>query len=82
MSTEKHYWLRVNRYGFGWGLPSSWGGWLFILVSLAVLVPMAIRLISGHPFLFALVLGATTLLFVRVVHVKGQPLSDEPKNIG
>jgi hypothetical protein len=81
MSIGKRYRLRVNQYGLGWGLPNSWGGWVFILASLAVLVPIAIRLIHGHPFLFVLVLGATTLLFVRVCYIKEEPLSGESRKI-
>jgi hypothetical protein len=82
MSIEKRYWFRVNQYGLGWGLPSSWGGWVFIVAALAVLVPVAIRLVFGHPFFFVLVLAATTLLFVRVFHIKGVLLPDESRKSG
>jgi hypothetical protein len=28
MQTERKYWFPAKRYGWGWGIPSSWQGWL------------------------------------------------------
>jgi hypothetical protein len=75
MNTEKRYWFRAKRYGLGWGLPCSWQGWAFFLSWLAVLTVMAIGLMPRRPFLFALALGAMTLILVMVCYIKGEPLS-------
>lgn len=32
MEQPKKYWFRAKTYGWGWGLPSSWQGWLVLLV--------------------------------------------------
>ena len=37
------YWFRAKRYGWGWGLPSTWQGWIVLLGYLALVV-------GGIPF--------------------------------
>jgi hypothetical protein len=42
-TTDKHIWFLAKRYGWGWGLPCAWQGWVayalfVILVSLAAVV--------------------------------------------
>ncbi len=75
MNTDRRYWFRAKRYGLGWGLPCSWQGWLFFLGWLAVLMTVTLGLMPKRPFLFALVLGLMTLIFVLVCYIKGEPLS-------
>ncbi len=74
MSTDRRYWFRAKRYGWGWGLPCSWQGWVFFLIWLAALWVAAVRLMPGRPFLFTMVLGAMTVLFVSICYIKGEPL--------
>lgn len=31
------YWFPVKRYGWGWGLPATWEGWLVLVGYLALL---------------------------------------------
>jgi len=31
-SNDPRYWFRAKRYGFGWGLPLAWQGWVFFLL--------------------------------------------------
>ena len=38
------YWFAAKRYGWGWGLPLCWQGWVVMGVWLAVLVPLVILL--------------------------------------
>ena len=28
MQTERKYWFPAKRYGWGWGMPNTWQGWL------------------------------------------------------
>ena len=37
MQTERKYWFPAKRYGWGWGMPSTWQGWL-VLAAFVVLV--------------------------------------------
>ena len=38
MQTEPKYWFPAKRYGWGWGLPSSWQGWLVLVAFLGLVV--------------------------------------------
>ena len=35
------YWFPAKTYGWGWGAPSTWEGWLFLLAYL-ILLPVAV----------------------------------------
>ena len=74
MSTNRNYWFRAKRYGWGWGLPSSWHGWVVfigfigLLVAGAFLFPPDERL--GAYLVWVVVLS---VLFVAVALAKGEP---------
>ncbi len=38
MQNERKYWFSAKRYGWGWGIPSSWQGWLVLAAFVALLV--------------------------------------------
>jgi hypothetical protein len=38
MQNERKYWFPAKRYGWGWGIPSSWQGWLVLTVFVALVV--------------------------------------------
>jgi hypothetical protein len=37
MQNERKYWFPAKRCGYGWGIPSSWQGWLVLAVFVALL---------------------------------------------
>jgi len=38
MQTAPRYWFRAKRYGWGWGLPCTWEGWLVFAAFFALLI--------------------------------------------
>jgi len=38
MPSDRQYWFRAKRYGWGWGLPVTWQGWLVLAVFVALLI--------------------------------------------
>ena len=76
MTTEPKYWFRARRFGWGWGLPLTWQGWLTFFIYLAFAILAMVFLPSeryGARF-FGAVLIAITLLLVAVCWLKGEPL--------
>ena len=67
------YWFRRKRFGWGWGLPSSWQGWAFFIPWLAVLICVSFHFMPQRPFAFTMALGALTAILVVVCVVKGEP---------
>ena len=37
-SEPRKYWFPAKRYGWGWGLPSTWQGWVVLLGYLALVL--------------------------------------------
>jgi hypothetical protein len=55
MQTEPKYWFRAKRYGWGWGLPNSWQGWLVLGAFVVLLVAGSMILPPGTHFVAYLV---------------------------
>jgi len=72
---QKQVWFRAKKYGWGWGLPCAWQGWIVLAVWLALLCVGAAFLEFLEPkhigifVLYAVVLGIG--LFI-ICLVKGE----------
>jgi len=70
---EKKFWFPAKKYGYGWGVPNCWQGWVVLLAFIALL--------AGGSFVLrpdkhsALFLGYTAILSVVLViicYIKGE----------
>jgi hypothetical protein len=68
------YWFPAKRYGWGWGLPATWQGWLVLIVYLLALI-VGSRLLHPklYPVGFAVFVILASLLLVLVCYKKGEP---------
>jgi hypothetical protein len=72
---DQKYWFAAKRYGWGWGLPIAWQGWV-------VLGAFIVLMIAGsfifppyqHKLLYLGYLAVLIALLIRVCYVKGEPL--------
>jgi hypothetical protein len=73
MNDEPTFWFPVKRYGWGWGLPVCWQGWLVLVAYLALLAAgiyyFAPRQAALSLFLYMTVLTAVLL---AVFALKGE----------
>ena len=76
MSDSKNYWFPAKTYGWGWGLPSVWQGWLVYGIAAALLVadfflfpPVANMLI------FQVYTWSVVAVLIAVCWLKGEPPS-------
>ncbi|MEW6437981.1 MAG: hypothetical protein AB1508_12530 [Pseudomonadota bacterium] len=73
------YWFRAKRYGWGWGLPLVWEGWLVLLLFVALLAAGAFLFSPAHSLvsylIYALILAAIVLV---ICVLKGEP-QGEPR---
>lgn len=74
---ERNYWFPAKRYGWGWGLPIRWQGWICLAIYLAS-VSMTIHFFrpTRQPGMFTLGLVLLTFGFVTVCWLKGEPLGE------
>lgn len=72
MSTR--YWFPAKRYGWGWGLPSTWEGWA-VLAAFIALIVLDTLLFPPRKVLGAYIAGVVGLsvLLVAVCWLKGEP---------
>jgi hypothetical protein len=71
--SEPPYWFHAKRYGWGWGLPASWHGWVALGAYVGVVLA---PLMLGDDRSVALSIGAlivATPVFTWICHRKGEP---------
>ncbi|AOY91049.1 hypothetical protein BKK79_03885 [Cupriavidus sp. USMAA2-4] len=74
MPSSPRYWFPAKRYGWGWGLPTCWQGWLVYAVY-ALLVGMAVACFPPHTRPGAFIGSQLTLcaLLLAICWRKGEP---------
>ena len=68
------YWFPAKRYGWGWGLPTMWQGWVVLVLFIALLAAAPV-LFPPRSELGAFLAYVFTLaaLLVVICWVKGEP---------
>jgi hypothetical protein len=64
MSSEKKIWFPAKKYGWGWGPPTCWQGWVVLTVWMVAL-GAGLFLLPDHPVLYlvhALICSAVLLI--------------------
>lgn len=74
MSAPKKYWFPAKRYGWGWGLPATWQGWLVLGAYVAGAVALAVGCPPDtHKGVFFSGIVGLSLLLVVICWRKGEP---------
>jgi len=74
MQNERGYWFPAKRYGWGWGLPVRWQGWVVLVAFVALLVGGSIVLRPAKALTFYLVyVVVLCALLTLVCWLKGEP---------
>lgn len=71
---EKRYWFPAKRYGWGWGLPVMWQGWVVLVGYLVLLV--AGRYVfppSQNKGGFIVYVVALSAVLCGICYAKGEP---------
>jgi hypothetical protein len=74
MPPDDQYWFPAKLYGWGWGLPITWQGWVVLLAFAGLLVAGILILPPRQsPARFIAYAVVLTVLFVGVCWWKGEP---------
>jgi hypothetical protein len=74
MPDKKNYWFAAKTYGWGWGLPTVWQGWLVYGIAAALLAAgVFIFPPAANPVLFQIYTWGVLVALVAVCWVKGEP---------
>ncbi len=69
---HSRYWFAAKRYGWGWGLPRSWQGWVVLAIWLAVVVALT-PLLQHGVLVYSLAMLGWALVLLAVCWWKGEP---------
>lgn len=74
MGEVKKYWFPAKRYGWGWGVPVTWQGWLVLVAYLLAMVAGALALNPARtPLGFLVLTTVATAIFILVCYLTGEP---------
>jgi uncharacterized membrane protein YhaH (DUF805 family) len=66
-------WFRAKRYGYGWGLPRRWQGWLVLCIYVAFLVLAAGLFAGTRPPRFVICAVVLSAVLIAICAWKGEP---------
>jgi hypothetical protein len=69
----KHYWFWAKRYGWGWGLPATWQGWVVFVAWLVVVLVGGPWLATYSMPLFFVFITIMSAALIAICYVKGEP---------
>lgn len=73
-SKAKKYWFPAKKYGWGWGVPSAWQGWVTIMIYLGSISSSAYMFPPDEKMaLFIFLTIVLSVLLIVVCWIKGEP---------
>jgi CHASE2 domain-containing sensor protein len=74
MESELRYWFPAKRYGWGWGPPATWQGWLVLAAFVGLLVAAAVRFPPNRQTgAFIVCVVTLSVVLTLVCWIKGEP---------
>ena len=65
-------WFPAKRYGWGWGFPVKWQGWLVLAIYVVLVLELVSRRSQPPRSIFLLYLFTLTAAFIAVCWIKGE----------
>lgn len=69
---QPRYWFGSKQFGWGWGLPLTWEGWVVFTGYLAGIIALALLAAENQRLLFGGII-VLSLLLVGICALKGEP---------
>jgi hypothetical protein len=70
---EDQYWFPAKRYGWGWGPPTRWLGWVVLRVWFVAIALAAALLMPAHLAAFLGFNLVMIVLLLLICYAKGEP---------
>jgi hypothetical protein len=69
---DKQIWFPAKRYGWGWGLPCAWQGWVVLVVWLCLLFGAALLTLPRHMAIWIVSLVVLNAALFAICFIKGE----------
>lgn len=66
-------WFPAKRYGWGWGPPVTWQGWVVLSVWIALFFAGVLFLLPIHPVAVLVFSIAMAIALTAICYAKGEP---------
>lgn len=74
MPDKRTYWFRAKEYGWGWGLPLTWQGWVVFAAFFLLVISGALVLLPKYgPAVFLPYTVLLVLILIGVCWLTGEP---------
>ena len=74
MAAQTKFWFPAKKYGWGWGLPVAWQGWVVLVAFVLLLIAGVFLFPPGREVAaFFLYTVAITVVLVIICYIKGEP---------
>jgi hypothetical protein len=74
MLPKEQAWFPAKRFGYGWGLPTRWQGWVVVLAYLAALVvPASLASVPRSRAGYVVYASGLTIVLIAICAWKGEP---------
>ena len=74
MQKETAYWFPAKTYGWGWGIPAAWQGWVVLAIFTGLMVAGGLLLLPNYgPVTFVAYTAVLSLFLIAVCWLKGEP---------
>lgn len=67
------YWFPAKRYGWGWGVPTTWQGWIVLIAFIAAVLIAGLTLASSHLILYFITIAILVCVLIAICYAKGEP---------
>jgi hypothetical protein len=70
---DEKYWFPAKRFGWGWGFPTAWQGWVIFVSYFALIIGGEVFIFPtyGPPF-FVAYTGALSVVLIGICCIKGE----------
>ena len=73
MDDSPRYWFPAKRYGWGWGIPATWQGWVVLIGFIVAATAVAIVIAPRSLVWFYVAMAALAGVFIAICYAKGEP---------
>ena len=73
MPTSVGFWFPAKPYGWGWGPPVTWQGWVVMAVYFTAMLSAAMWVRPRYPIGFLGAMLAASGAFILIIYTKGEP---------